>query len=76
MVKTPQRQARGIYGDGVLYLVLFALFTGLESMREQGAQNLDNHPQHTRAEQHKNEHEHQHDSGGNEKLNHDDTSLF
>ena len=75
-VKTSQRQARGICGDGVLYLVLFALFTGLESVREQGAQNLDDHPQHTRAEQHKDEHEHQHDSGGDEKLNHGDTSLF
>ena len=38
--------------------------------------NTYNYNQHTRAEQHKNEHEHQHDSGGNEKLNHDDTSLF
>ena len=43
---------------------------------QRAKENLDDHPQHTRAEQHKDEHEHQHDSGGDEKLNHGNTSLF
>ena len=69
-VKTAQERPAGICGDGVLYLILFTLFTGLESVREQGAQHLDNDPQHTGTQQDENEHEHQHNSGGNKKLNH------
>lgn len=58
------------------YLVLFALPARLEALGEQGTQNLDHNPEHTGAEQNKDEHEHQHDSGGDEKLNHGNTSLF
>ena len=54
-VKTAQGRPAGICGDGVLYLVLFA---------------LDNDPQHSRSQQGEDEHEHQHKGGGNEKLYH------
>ena len=69
-VKTAQGRPAGICGGGVLYLVLFALPTGLEFLREQGAQELDNDPQHSRSQQGEDEHEHQHKGGGNEKLYH------
>lgn len=54
----------------MLHLVLFALLTGLEFLREQGAQELDNDPQHSRSQQSEDEHEHQHKGGDNEKLYH------
>ena len=69
-VKTPQGASAGICGDGVLYLVFFALPTGLESLREQGAQHTHDYPEHTGSQQDEHEQEHQHKSGRNEKLNH------
>lgn len=65
-----------VRGCGVLYLVLLTPLTGLELLWEQGAQHLDDNPEHTGTQQDENEHEHQHNSGGNEKLNHGNTSLF
>lgn len=58
------------------HLVLFALPARLEALGKQGTQNLDHNPEHTGTEQNKDEHEHQHNGGGNKKLNHGDTSLF
>lgn len=52
------------------HLVIFALSARLEALGEQGAQNLDHNPEHTGTEQNKDEHEHQHNSGGDKKLNH------
>ena len=74
-VKTPQKQPAGVRGDGVLHLVLFALLTGLEALREQGTQDFDYDPEHTGAEQNEDEHEHQHNGGGDKKLNHTCTSY-
>ena len=53
-----------------LRFVFFALCTGLELMGEQGAQEFEDHPQHGRANENKEEQKHQHNSGVNEKLNH------
>ena len=69
-VKIPQGALEGICGDGVLYLVLFALPTGLESLREQGAQHTHDYPEHTGSQQDEHEQEHQHKSGRNEKFYH------
>lgn len=57
------------------HLVLFALPARLEALGEQGTQNLDYYPEHTGTEQNKDEHEHQHNGGGNKKLNHTCTSY-
>lgn len=70
LVKTVQGQPVGVREDGVLYLVFLALLTGLKLLREQGTQQLDNDPQHSRSQQGEDEHEHQHKGGGNEKLYH------
>ena len=56
------------------HLVLFALPARLEALGEQGAKNLDYDPEHTGTEQNKDEHEHQHNSGGDKKLDHWNTS--
>ena len=43
---------------------------GLELFREQRAQKLENHPQHSRANEGEDEQEHQHNSGVDKKFNH------
>lgn len=48
---------------------------GLELLREQGAQELKDHPQHGRANEGEDEQEHQHNSGVNQELNHSQSTF-
>ena len=47
----------------------------LELLREQGAQEFEDHPQHGRTNEGEDEQEHQDDSGVNQELNHSQLSF-
>ena len=47
----------------------------LEFLREQGAQQLEYHPQHGRANEGENEQEHQHNGGVDKELNHSQSAF-
>lgn len=58
-----------------LYLVLHPLSVGLELLREQGTQELENHPEHGGTDEGEHEQEHQHNGGVDEKFNHSQSAF-
>lgn len=72
--KTPVSLTPRPWGRG-LFFVLMPSLVRLKFLREQGAQQLEDNPQHGGADEGENEQEHQHNGGVDEELNHSQSAF-